>query len=41
MFWVISQEQRSVKKPEFTETKSYFYSFTYEKTYLAVHLTSA
>ena len=30
-----------MKTLEFTETNSYFYSFTYEKkTYLAVHLTS-
>ena len=37
MFWVISQEQHSIKTLEFTETNSYFYSFTYEKTaYLAV-----
>ena len=40
MFWVISQEQHSIKTLEFTETNSYFYSFIYEKkTYLAVHLT--
>ena len=38
MFWVISQEQHSIKTLEFTETNSYFHSFTYEKTYLAVHL---
>ena len=31
MFWVISQEQHSIKTLEFTETSSYFYSFTYEK----------
>ena len=31
MFWVISQEQHSIKTQEFTETNSYFYSFTYEK----------
>ena len=31
MFWVISQEQHSIKTLEFTETNSYFYSFTYEK----------
>ena len=31
MFWVISQEQHSIKALEFTETNSYFYSFTYEK----------
>ena len=37
MFWVISQEQHSIKTLEFTENNSYFYSFTYEKqTYLAV-----
>ena len=29
--WVISQEQYSIKTLEFTETSSYFYSFTYEK----------
>ena len=30
-----------MKTLEFTETNSYFYSFTYgKKTYLAVHLTS-
>ena len=41
MFWVISQEQHSIRTFEFTETNSYFYSFTYgKKTYLAVHLTS-
>ena len=38
MFWVISQEQHSIKTLEFTETNSYFHSFTYEKIYLAVHL---
>ena len=31
MFWVISQEQHSIKTLEFTETNSYFHSFTYEK----------
>ena len=31
MFWVISQEQHNIKTHEFTETNSYFYSFTYEK----------
>ena len=31
MFSVISQEQHSIKALEFTETNSYFYSFTYEK----------
>ena len=31
MFWVISQEQRSTKTLEFTETNSNFYSFTDEK----------
>ena len=31
MFWVISLEQHSIKTQEFTETISYFYSFTYEK----------
>ena len=31
MFWVISQEQHSIKTLEFTETNSYFYSFTYGK----------
>ena len=31
IFWVISQEQHSIKTQEFTETNSYFYSFTYEK----------
>ena len=31
MFYVISQEQNSIKTLEFTETNSYFYSFTYEK----------
>ena len=31
MFWVISQEQHSIKTLEFTKTNSYFYSFTYEK----------
>ena len=40
MFWVISQEQHSMKTKEFTETYNYFYSFTYEKAYLAVQLTS-
>ena len=40
MFWVISQqEQHSIKTLEFTETNSYFYSFTNEKTYLAVSLS--
>ena len=29
--WVISQKQHSIKTLEFTETNSYFYSFTYEK----------
>ena len=29
-----------IRWPEFTEINSYFYSFTYKKTYLAVHLTS-
>ena len=37
---VISQEQYSIKTLEFTETNNYFYSFTYEKTYLAIYLTS-
>ena len=40
MFWVIPQPQHSIKTLEFIETNSYFHSFTYEKTYLAVHLTS-
>ena len=31
MFLVISQEQHSIKTLEFTETNSYFYSFTYGK----------
>ena len=31
MFWVISQEQHSIKTLEFTETNSYFYRLTYEK----------
>ena len=31
MFWVISQDQYSIKTLEFTETNSYFYSFTYEE----------
>ena len=31
MFWLISQEQHSIKTQEFTETNSYFYSFTYGK----------
>ena len=31
MFWVISQKQHSIKTLEFTETNSYFHSFTYEK----------
>ena len=31
IFWVISQEQHSKKTLEFTETNSYFYSFTYKK----------
>ena len=31
MLWVIAQEQRNIKTQEFTETNSYFYSFTYEK----------
>ena len=31
MFWVILQEQHSIKALEFTETNSYFYSFTYGK----------
>ena len=31
MFWAISQKQHSIKTLEFTETNSYFYSFTYEK----------
>ena len=31
MFWVISQQQHSIKTLEFTETNSYFDSFTYEK----------
>ena len=32
MIWVvISQEQHSIKTMEFTETNSYFYSFTYGK----------
>ena len=31
MFWVISQEQHSIKTLKFTETNSYFYSFTYKK----------
>ena len=31
MFWVISQEQHSIKTQEFTETNSFFYSFTYDK----------
>ena len=35
MFWVISQEQHNIKTLGFTKTDSYFYSFTYEKTYLA------
>ena len=33
-------EASSIKAPKFTETNSYFYSFTYGKVYLAVHLTS-
>ena len=28
MFWVISQEQHSIKTLELTETNNYFYSFT-------------
>ena len=36
MFCVISQEQHSIRTLEFTKTDSHFYSFTYEKTYLAV-----
>ena len=31
MFWVISEQQHSIKTLEFTETNSYFISFTYEK----------
>ena len=32
MFWVIRQEQHTMKTLEFTESNSYFYnSFTYEK----------
>ena len=31
MFWVISQEQHSIKTMKFTEINSYFYGFTYEK----------
>ena len=31
MFSVISQEQHSIKTLGFTETNSYFYSYTYEK----------
>ena len=34
MFWVISQEQRSIKTLEFTETNGYFYSFTYGKKHI-------
>ena len=37
MFWVIPQEQDSIKTLEFAGTNSYFYSFTYQKNiYLAV-----
>ena len=37
MFWVIPQEQDSIKTLEFAETNSYFYIFTYQKNiYLAV-----
>ena len=39
MFWVISQEQHTIKTHKFTETNNYFYSFTYEKK-TAVYLTS-
>ena len=31
MFWFTSQEEHSIKTLDFTETNSYFYSFTYEK----------
>ena len=31
MFWVILQEQQSIKTLEFTETNIYIYSFTCEK----------
>ena len=31
MYWVISQEQHSIKTEEFTEINSYFYRFAYEK----------
>ena len=31
IFWVISQQQHSIKTLEFTETNSFFHSFTYEK----------
>ena len=34
IFWVISQEQHNIKTLEFTETNSYFYSFTYGKVYV-------
>ena len=34
MFSVISQEQHSIKTLEFTETNSYFYSFTYRKKHM-------
>ena len=31
-FWIISQEQQSIKTLEFTETDSYFYSFTFSSS---------
>ena len=36
MFLVISQEQHSIKTLEFTETNSYFYSFTYGKNIFSI-----
>ena len=35
MFWLISQEQHSIKTHKFTETNRYFYSFTYGKNILS------
>ena len=40
LFLVIWPEQDIIKTLEFTETNSYFYSFTYKETNLAVHLTN-
>ena len=31
MFWIILQEQHSIKSLEFTKNNNYFYSFIYEK----------